>query len=76
MTGHLADHLGLGDGGDHPQRPLTAPRTWGHNQGTPPLQEAHPTPARRPWRGIVPLYALLVRRRRERAALAADDFQV
>jgi hypothetical protein len=30
MAENLPDHLGLGDGGDNPQRPLTAKRTGGH----------------------------------------------
>src|SRR5215510_7106091 len=31
MAEYLADHLGLGDGGDNPQRPLTAKRTGSHS---------------------------------------------
>jgi hypothetical protein len=30
MAENLPDHLGLGDGGDNPSRPLTAKRTGGH----------------------------------------------
>jgi hypothetical protein len=68
MAENLMDHFGLGDCGDHLQRPLTAQRTGGHLHGKHPLQELRPAPARRLRRGIVPLYALLTRCRRDRTA--------
>ena len=84
MTENRADHLGLSDGGEHPQRPLMAQRkvarlppptqwrkTGGQIQGKPPLQEPRPTPARRRCCGLIPLHALWTRRRRDRAAQAA-----
>ena len=40
----LADHLGLGDGGDNPQRLLTAKRTGGHIQSKHPFHELRPVP--------------------------------
>jgi hypothetical protein len=70
MTENLVDHLGLGDGGEHPQRPLMAQRTGGQIQSQHPLQEPRPTPTRRLCCGITPLHALLTRRRRDRAAQA------
>ena len=71
LAENLADHLGLGDDGDNPQRPLTAKRTGGHIQGKHPLQEPRPAPARRRCRRLVPLHALLTRRRRDHTAQAA-----
>ena len=45
--------LGLGDGGDHLQRPLMAKRTGGHIQGKHSLQEPRPAPA---WRDLLHFY--------------------
>ena len=70
MAENLAEHLGLGDGSNNSQRPLTAKRTGGHIQSKHLLQELRPAPARRLCRGIIPLHALLTRRRRDRAAQA------
>ena len=47
MAEHLADHLGLGDGGAYPQRPLTAQRrlrhSLAHQNETIPNQINQPT---------------------------------
>ncbi len=55
----LADHLGLGDGDDHPQHPLTAKRADSHIQSKHPLEQPRPTPVRRGVAGLRLFHALL-----------------
>ncbi len=66
MAENRADHLGLGDGGDNPQRSLTAKWTSGHSQRQHPLQQPRPAPVRRGVAGLRLFYALLAWRRRDR----------
>src|SRR5262245_41903867 len=71
MAEHLADHLGLRDGGDHPQRPLMAKRADSYIQSKHPLEQPRPAPV---WRGMAGLrlfHALLAWCRGDRAAQAA-----
>jgi len=66
MAEKRADHLGLGDGGDNPQRPMTAKRTGGHIQRKHPLQQPRPAPVRGGVAGLRLFYALLAWRRCDR----------
>ena len=68
MAENLADHFGLGEGGENPQRPLTAKRAAGHLQHKHPLEQPRPTPVRRRRAGLLFLYALLVWRGDNRGA--------
>src|SRR5262249_3106441 len=75
MAEHLAEHLGLGEGGDNVQRSLTAkgkvawlppPTQWrktcGHIQSKHTPQEPGPAPGRCASLRLLPVHTLLARR--------------
>ena len=79
MAENRTDHLGRGDGGDNPQRSMTAKRkvarlppptqwrkTGGHIQRKHPLQQPRPAPVRGGVAGLRLFYALLAWRRCDR----------
>src|SRR5712691_10367132 len=59
MAEELSDHLDVGDGGDNPQRSLTAKRTGDHIQRKHPRQEPRPVPLEMENAGVM-LIALLI----------------
>ena len=71
MAENLADHLGLGDGGDNAQRSLTAKGTRGHIQSKHMPQEPGPAPGRCASLRLLPLHTLLARRRGNRLSQCA-----
>jgi hypothetical protein len=68
MAEHLADDLGLGDGGDDAERPAPTRRATLHVEGKHPFQQARPAPVRRGAAGRRRFGTLLARRRGDEAA--------
>jgi len=71
MAEHLPDHLGLGDGGNDPERATAAQGTRGHSQSQPAPQEPGSAPGRGSSLRLLPIYTLLARRRDNRLSQRA-----